>query len=118
MRHVVHLADLNEIESAELGQLLRQTAAAVTEVTKPEQVYTCLWSHAGAVPVHIHFVIQPITRSEMARFNAHGPDLQTAMFRNGELPDPNEVDLICEQLRSIFARGLPATPQDEASGQS
>jgi diadenosine tetraphosphate (Ap4A) HIT family hydrolase len=100
VRHVVHLADLNETESAELGPLLRQAAAAVTEVTRPEQVYTCLWSHAGAVPGHIHFVVQPITQSDMTRFNAHGPALQTAMFRSGELPDSIEVELICERLRS------------------
>lgn len=103
IRHVVHLAELNENESAELGPLLRRTAAAVTEVTTPEQVYTCLWSHADGVPVHIHFVVQPITRSVIARFDALGPDLQTAMFRAGELPDPNEVERISERVRSAFA---------------
>jgi diadenosine tetraphosphate (Ap4A) HIT family hydrolase len=37
-RHVVHVADLDETESAELGPLLQQTAAAVTQVVAPEQV--------------------------------------------------------------------------------
>ncbi|MGW0648643.1 HIT family protein [Streptomyces umbrinus] len=50
LRHVLHIADLTPPESAELGPLLRRVAAAVTAVTRPEQVYICLWSHAGAVP--------------------------------------------------------------------
>ena len=99
IRHVVHVADLNDAESAELGPLLRRTAAAVTEVTEPEQVYTCLWSHAGAVPVHIHFVVQPITRATMTRFDTLGPDLQAAMFRDGTLPTTDDIESICARLR-------------------
>jgi diadenosine tetraphosphate (Ap4A) HIT family hydrolase len=101
-RHVVHVADLDETESAELGPLLQQTAAAVTQVVAPEQVYTCLCSHAGAVPVHIHFVVQPITRSDMTRFDALGPDLQAAMFRADTRPHETEIERICEQFRSVF----------------
>jgi galactose-1-phosphate uridylyltransferase len=104
IRHVVHVAEMNEAESSELGPLLRQTAAAVTEVVEPEQVYTCLWSHAGGVPVHIHFVVQPITRSTIAQFDALGPDLQTAMFRDGTLPGTDDVDAICRRFRAIFGR--------------
>lgn len=104
IRHVVHLADLYEAEAAELGPVLRRTAAAVTEMFQPEQVYTCLWSHAEAIPGHIHFVVQPITRSHMRRFNAFGPALQAAMLRDGMSPDPKYVGIICEQFRSIFIR--------------
>ncbi|WP_199485056.1 HIT family protein [Actinomadura craniellae] len=103
IRHVLHLADLSKAESAELGPLLHQTAAAVTEVMDPEQVYTCLWSHAGAVPGHIHFVVQPITLEVMTRFSAFGPGLQTALFREGTLPDPDEVTLICARIRTASA---------------
>lgn len=103
IRHVVHLADLDATESVELGPLLRQTAAAVTEIVDAEQVYTCLWSHAGGVPVHIHFVVQPITRADMTRFNALGPDLQTAMFHEGTLPGEDEIKLICLRFRNLFA---------------
>jgi diadenosine tetraphosphate (Ap4A) HIT family hydrolase len=101
-RHVVHLADLDDAESAELGPLLRQTAAAVTQLVEPEQVYTCLWSHRGAVPVHIHFVVQPITRSDMTRFDALGPDLQVAMFQADVCPDEEEIERICERFRGVF----------------
>ncbi|WP_433176749.1 HIT family protein [Actinoallomurus sp. CA-150999] len=102
LRHVVHVADLNEAESAALGPLLQRTAAAVTEVVRPEQVYVCLWSHAGGIPGHIHFVVQPITKADMTRFNAGGPELQTAMFRAGELPDESEVEAVCVRLRDAL----------------
>lgn len=108
VRHVVHVEDLNTDEAAALGPLLRQTTAAVSAAVPAEQVYVCLWSHAGAVPQHIHFVVQPITRSQMDRFGALGPDLQSAMFRAGEPPDETEVETICDRLRTEF--GLSAPP--------
>ncbi|MFD8912550.1 HIT family protein [Streptomyces sp. NPDC059575] len=75
LRHVLHVAELTAREAAELGPLLRRVSAAVTEATAPEQVYVCLWSHSGGVPGHIHFVVQPVDRETMARFNASGPEL-------------------------------------------
>ncbi|MCO5994507.1 HIT family protein [Actinoallomurus rhizosphaericola] len=103
LRHVLHVADLDETESAALGPLLRRTAAAVTEVVRPEQVYVCLWSHADGRPGHIHFVVQPITRADMTRFGESGPKLQVAMSRAGELPGEAEVDAVCARLRPLLA---------------
>src|SRR4029077_5166603 len=86
LRHVVYVADLTAEETAELGPLLRTAAAVVTELLQPEQVYVCLWSHAGAGggPGHLHFVIQPVSRALMDRYEAKGPSLQVAMFQAGE----------------------------------
>lgn len=106
-RHVVHVADLDEREAAELGPLLRRMSAAVTEVMAPEQVYVCLWSHAGGHPGHIHFVVQPVTRSDIERFGTRGPDLQVAMFRLDERPDPVDIEVVCDRLRSVLARTTP-----------
>lgn len=41
----------------------------------------------------------------MDRFDALGPDLQAAMFRDGELPGTNEVEVTGERLRRVFERG-------------
>ncbi|GAA0333909.1 hypothetical protein NE235_13825 [Actinoallomurus spadix] len=103
LRHVLHVADLDETESAALGPLLRRTAAAVTEVVRPEQVYVCLWSHAGGKPGHIHFVVQPITKADMTRFGASGPELQRAMSGTGRLPDEAAVAAVCARLRPLLA---------------
>lgn len=103
VRHVVHVAELNDDESGALGPLLRRVTAAVTEVVRPEQVYVCLWSHAGGVPGHLHFVVQPVTRAVMARFDAFGPALQMAIFREGAVPDESDVEAICEQLRTVLS---------------
>jgi diadenosine tetraphosphate (Ap4A) HIT family hydrolase len=86
-RHVLHVADLHTSEAAELGPLLQRVAAVVTELASPEQVYVCLWSHAGGEPGHIHFVVQPVGRELMAETGDHGPRLQVAMFDRGEPPD-------------------------------
>jgi diadenosine tetraphosphate (Ap4A) HIT family hydrolase len=77
-RHVVHVADLDDVEAVELGPLLRNVAAVVTALTEPEQVYNTLWSHIGGQPVHIHYVVHPVTRSLMDRYG-HGARLQPAV---------------------------------------
>jgi diadenosine tetraphosphate (Ap4A) HIT family hydrolase len=100
LRHVVHLADLPADEAVELGPLLRTAAAVVTELLRPEQVYVCLWSHAGGKPGHIHYVVQPISRETMDRHGAYGPGLQVAMFAAGEALDADGVDAFCERARA------------------
>ncbi|MFF3291991.1 hypothetical protein [Streptomyces sp. NPDC003023] len=99
VRHVVHVAGLTAQESGELGPLLRRVSAAVTEVTAPEQVYVCLWSHAGGVPGHLHFVVQPARREDVARFDAVGPALQVAMGEAECFPEAADVEQVCERLR-------------------
>ncbi|GAA4606064.1 hypothetical protein GCM10023195_21440 [Actinoallomurus liliacearum] len=70
---------------------------------RPEQVYVCLWSHMDREPGHIHFVVQPVTKADMARFEAAGPELQLAMFRAGESPREAEIDAVCARLRPLLA---------------
>ena len=48
-RHVVHVAGLSSQEAAELGPLIRQAAAVVTELTDPERST----SHLGRMPMLI-----------------------------------------------------------------
>ncbi|MFG2957924.1 hypothetical protein ACGF5O_29945 [Streptomyces sp. NPDC048291] len=77
-------------------------SAAVTEVMAPEQVYVCLWSHAGGVPGHIHFVVQPACAEDMARFDAFGPALQVAMGEARYFPPAVEVERVCHRLREAL----------------
>jgi diadenosine tetraphosphate (Ap4A) HIT family hydrolase len=102
-RHVLHVAELVEEEAAELGPLLRLTADVASRLTEAEQVYICLWSHAGGVPVHIHFVVQPVTRETKEGWDAYGPDLQVRMFESGDLPPPDGVETFAKQARLLFA---------------
>ncbi len=69
-RHVVHVADVDDEEATELGPLLREAARVVTDLIDTDQVYVSLWSHAGGVPVHIHHVVQPVTRAMVEEFGA------------------------------------------------
>jgi diadenosine tetraphosphate (Ap4A) HIT family hydrolase len=103
-RHVVHVANLTAEEAGELGPLLRRATAAVTALTEPDQVYVTLWSHMHAVPVHIHFVVQPVTRELMGELGLHGPRLQVAMFDRGEPPDPDAAADFAQQARAILAQ--------------
>ena len=102
-RHVLHVADLDERESAELGPLLQRTAAVATRLTGAEQVYVCLWSHAGGVPVHVHFVVQPVTAAARGEWGAYGPRLQLAMLDRAETPDPAAVEAFAARARPLFA---------------
>jgi diadenosine tetraphosphate (Ap4A) HIT family hydrolase len=106
-RHVTRVSELSDGEAAELGPLLQRAAAVVDELVSPEQVYVCLWSHAGGQPVHIHYVVQPATTSLLTRHRAHGPRLQAAMFDEDQPPPPEEVEQFARRARSRFSRGEP-----------
>jgi diadenosine tetraphosphate (Ap4A) HIT family hydrolase len=104
-RHVTRVADLTEDEAGALGPLLLRATQIVTELTEPEQTYVTLWSHAGGVPVHIHFVVQPVT-SELrdAHGGLYGPTLQLAMFEAGAMPPEPEVEAFADRAREHFAK--------------
>jgi diadenosine tetraphosphate (Ap4A) HIT family hydrolase len=101
-RHVTAVADLTDAEAVELGPLLRQASAVAREVIESEQVYNCLWSHAGGVPVHIHYVVQPVTKEQMRDLGAYGPMLQVAMFEAGVALDPADIDRVSDRARQLF----------------
>ncbi len=105
LRHVVLVADLDSTEVAELGPTLARVARAVTAASMergdpPGQVYLCLWSHAERRPGHIHFVVQPVSDSLMRQYDAHGPELQTQMFRANEPMATASIAGAAEQVRT------------------
>src|SRR5690348_6275725 len=79
---------------------LYRCARVVDALLAPAQVYVCLWSHAGGEPVHIHYVVQPISRSQMDQFGVHGPRLQVAMFEAWQPPAEGEVGRFAERARA------------------
>jgi diadenosine tetraphosphate (Ap4A) HIT family hydrolase len=103
-RHVTRVSELSDDETRELGPLLQRSAAVVDMLVEPEQIYTCLWSHAGGTPVHIHYVVQPATRELMNRYDSYGPNLQVAMFEAAVSPPEAEVEAFAELARAEFRR--------------
>jgi diadenosine tetraphosphate (Ap4A) HIT family hydrolase len=102
-RHVVHVSELQAAEAAELGVVLQQAAAVVTELERPEQVYVTLWSHLHVVPGHIHFVVQPATLARMDEHDGrHGIRLQVEMFDRGIDPDPAEAVAFADRARAAW----------------
>jgi diadenosine tetraphosphate (Ap4A) HIT family hydrolase len=102
-RHVTSVADLSGDEAAELGPLLRRASLVASRLVEADQVYNCLWSHAGGEPVHIHYVVQPVTKEQMSAFAAHGPNLQVAMFSAGSSPDSADVEHVSTLARRYFS---------------
>lgn len=106
LRHVTGVHEMNARESAGLGPLLaRVTSALRTAVGDGcEQVYVCLWSHAGRVPGHVHFVVQPARTSDIDRHEGlYGPALQVAMFTEGTEPEPTAVEEFCDRVRDALS---------------
>jgi len=101
-RHVVHVSELDEAEAAELGPLLRRAAQALEQLVEPDQVYVCLWSHMGGRPVHIHFVVQPVTRAVMDETGLFGPALQLSQFEAGTAPPAADVAAFAERARQLL----------------
>lgn len=87
-RHVTALAELTDIESTELGPLLRLTASVAGQLVEAEQVHACLWSHAEGAPAHLHFVVQPVTRTELTRLDALGRGYRPCCSRRTWSPHP------------------------------
>ncbi|MEU1024837.1 hypothetical protein ABZ366_22610 [Streptomyces sp. NPDC005904] len=104
LRHVTGLHELTAGEAAESGPLLRRVAGAARACAEDcEQVYVCLWSHAGRVPGHLHFVVQPARTGDIdRRGGVWGPALQAAMFQAGEQPDPDAVEAFCARVRGVL----------------
>jgi diadenosine tetraphosphate (Ap4A) HIT family hydrolase len=103
-RHVTRVSELTDAEATELGPLLARAARVIDELIRPEQVYTCLWSHAGGTPVHIHYVIFPATKELMDEHGDYGPHLQVAMFDADVTPPEPEVEAFADRARRAFAR--------------
>jgi diadenosine tetraphosphate (Ap4A) HIT family hydrolase len=106
-RHIIHVAGLDGEEARELGPLLQQTAAVVTELVEPDQVYVTLWSHAGGEPGetkagHIHFVVQPVTLALVDEVGSRGAHLQSALFDRKEQPDPAAVAEFADRARAAW----------------
>jgi hypothetical protein len=53
--------------------------------------------------MHIHYVVQPVTRSQIDRYETHGPALQIAMFAAGELPAVDDVERVADRARLLLA---------------
>jgi diadenosine tetraphosphate (Ap4A) HIT family hydrolase len=99
LRHCLSLADLTPAEAAALGPLLARVAGVVRELAGADQVYCCLWSHAGWEPGHIHFVVQPVRGAQAAEHPRPGPALQVALFDAQRFPDPVEAAAFAERAR-------------------
>jgi hemoglobin len=107
VRHVESVGDLSVEESAELGPLLTRVAGVVQQLVEPEQVYVCLWSHAGRAAGHVHFVVQPATTAAIeAHGGAYGPALQAAVFEAGDAPDEAAVEAFCASARALLRPSL------------
>jgi diadenosine tetraphosphate (Ap4A) HIT family hydrolase len=98
-RHVLRVSDLDDTEAQEMGPLLRRVARAVEELTSAGHVYVCLWSHG---PVHLHYVVQPVTADDVADLGVYGPRMQAAMFERGEPVDPEAAEAFAQRARAWF----------------
>ena len=107
-RHCLHVWELTDEESQELGPLLRLVTATIQAILKPDQVYVCLWSHAGWEPGHIHFVLQPIWNDLRREHERPGPSLQVDMFNAKVQPPRQELEAFAARARQLI--GEPGAP--------
>ena len=94
-----NLWELSDDEVNELGPLLRLVAETIRVLMKPDQIYTCEWSHKGFEPGHTHFVLQPVWDAMSEEHERPGPFLQVDMFNAKVRPDREEVEAFAEKAR-------------------
>ena len=114
-RHCLHVWELTEEESQELGPLLRQVTATIRAILRPDQVYICLWSHAGWEPGHLHFVLQPSWNDFQRDHEGPGPFLQVDMFKARVEPAREEVEAFAARAREVIGE-LALRAADSDSG--
>jgi|Deesub1362A_J573_1020465.scaffolds.fasta_scaffold02434_8 diadenosine tetraphosphate (Ap4A) HIT family hydrolase len=102
LRHCVHVWELTDEETRELGPLLRRVAATIWAILKPDQVYVCLWSHAGWKPGHLHFVLQPSWNHLQQEHRSPGPFLQVDMFEANVQPPCEEIKAFAAKAREVI----------------
>jgi diadenosine tetraphosphate (Ap4A) HIT family hydrolase len=102
-RHVVYVWELSELEAKEMGLILKEASRVVKIITDCDQTYICLWSHAGWIPGHIHYVVQPAYNSQKEKYSHPGPVLQREMFAKKEPLIVSEVEIFCDRARQIFS---------------
>ncbi len=112
LRHCVNFWELNGDEARELGLLLRAVARTIRTILEPDQVYACLWSHAGWEPGHLHFVVQPSWDHLREEHQRPGPFLQVDMFEADVAPPRDEVEEFAARARDIIGP-LQATGGDD-----
>lgn len=100
-RHCIHFWELIEEETGELGPLLQQVAATISAILKPDQVYICLWSHAGWQPGHLHFVLQPSWNYLQREHQRPGPFMQVDMFEMNMQPPREEVEVFARKAKEL-----------------
>jgi len=102
--HVVAVADLDDRAAAELGPLLRDTAAVVEAICRPEQTYVCVWSHGRTERRHLHILVQPAAAALVAQHGGlRSEQLQVRIMTMGEPPDAADVERFCAEARQRFA---------------
>lgn len=102
MRHCLHMWELTNEETRELGPLLCQAAATIQAILTPDQVYVCLWSHAGWQPGHLHFVLQPSWNHWQQEHQRPGPFLQVDMFEANVQPHRKEIEAFAAKAREVI----------------
>ena len=108
-RHCLHIGDLTPAEAQEFGPLLPRVSQVIQTLTQADQVYVCLWCHAGWQPVHLHFVVQPAWNNWRETYARPGPSVQAAMFQADNAPPHREVEAFCHQARARLEQDAGAT---------
>lgn len=53
--------------------------------------------------MHVHYVVQPVTRQDVERLGTYGPSLQVALFEHGRAPAATQIEQLAERARVLFA---------------
>ena len=85
----------------ELGPLLRSVTATIRVILKPDQIYICLWSHAGWKPGYLHFVIQPSWNHLKRKYQHPDPFLQVDTFKANVLPSNKKIETFCKKAKGL-----------------
>ena len=104
LRHCTRFWELTPEEASEVGPLLSLVGSTIRSLLEPDQLYICLWSHAGWAAGHLHFLLQPSWNHYQGKHERPGPFLQVNMFEANVEPPRDEVVAFAAKAREIIER--------------
>ncbi len=101
-RHSVHYWELTDAETDEVGKLLKLASKTIETILMPDQVYICLWSHMNWIPVHIHFLLQPVWNEMKMEYEKSGAYLQIDMVEKNNFAPREKVEEFVKKAKEVF----------------
>lgn len=107
-RHIAAIDEMNEVEAAELGKLLRSVSKALKQVTHCQKTYILQFAEHPQHP-HVHFHVIPRHKDQPDTHRGFGVQNYLGVSEEERVSEA-DMNAVGEQVRQILSNTLLAKP--------